>query len=263
MPYAIAAVVIFIFLYLILFKQIIIFEYQKALFYHDGKLVKILEPGRHVYFRIGKTVTRVDMRVVNVTLPGQEIMSADNIGLKIGLVASYKLVDPDLAINKTADFQNTLYLFLQLNLRDVVGSLPIDELLAKRLEIGQLLMERSVEGARNLGVELLSVNIKDIMFPGDLKNIFAQVVNARHEGLAALERARGESAAIRNLANAAREFESNPYLLQLRLLHAIEKNPKSTIILAPTEEGWMGRILPEQVGKKPEKKNDQENNPPH
>lgn len=254
MPYVILAVAVLILVYMFSFRQMIILEYQKALFYSDGKFIKILEPGKHVYFRFGKTITRVDMRVVNVSLAGQEIMSADNIGLKIGLVASYKLVDLDLAVNKTLDYQNTLYLLLQINLRDVVGSLPIDELLAKRQEIGQILMDRSVEGASKLGVELISVHIKDIMFPGELKNIFAQVVNARHEGLAALERARGESAAIRNLANAAREFEHNPYLLQLRLLHTIEKNPKSTIILAPSEEGWLGRILPEQAAIKPDKK---------
>src|SRR4030067_2173938 len=99
-----------------------------------------------------------------------------------------------------------------------------------------MLLGSSKDKASELGVELLAVNIKDIMFPGELKNIYAQVVNARNEGLAALERARGESAALRNLANAAKLMENNPALFQLRLLQAVGSNSGNTIILSPSFE---------------------------
>jgi regulator of protease activity HflC (stomatin/prohibitin superfamily) len=175
------------------------------------------------------------MRAQHVTIPGQEVLSADNVSIRISLAAGYKISDPYLAVNQVANYQEALYLLLQLNLRDVVGELPVEELLAKRNEISKKLFERSAEKASQIGLELQLVSIKDIMFPGELKNIFAQVVNAQKEGLAALERARGESAALRNLANAAKLLDENPNLWQLRLLKGLENSSGNTVVIMPSE----------------------------
>ena len=180
---------------LLSFQRCTIFEYQRGLLYRRGKFVAVLQPGEHLLFRPTHTVTRIDVRTINMTIPGQEVLSVDNVGLKISLAASYRVSDPYLAVNKVFNYQETLYLLLQLNLREIVGSLAVDDILVKREEIGKQLYEKSKEQAVDIGLELLFVNIKDMMFPGELKNIFAQVVNARKEGLAALERARGESPA--------------------------------------------------------------------
>lgn len=212
-------------------RTVVVFEHERGLLYKNGKFASVLEPGRHTYFVWTSLVRKIDVRAQHITLPGQEVLSADNIGMKISLVTSYKVVDPYLAMNQVANYGEALYLTLQVNLRDVVGSLPVDDLLAKREEIGKAVFERSVQKATELGVELSMVNVRDIMFPGDLKNIFAQVVNARKEGLAALERARGESAALRNLANAARLLDGNPNLRQLRLLQTLENKSGNTIVL--------------------------------
>lgn len=92
-------------------------------------------------------------------------------------------------------------------------------------------MELVKAKAADFGLRLITVSVKDIMFPGKLKEIFAQVVTARKEGLAALEKARGETAALRSLANAARMLEGNPNLLQLRLLQAVGESSGSTLVL--------------------------------
>lgn len=92
-------------------------------------------------------------------------------------------------------------------------------------------MEKTQAKASELGMKLISVNLKDIMFPGKLKDMFAQIVNARKEGLAALEKARGESAAMRNLANTARLLENNPSLMQLRIIQAFGESKGNTFIL--------------------------------
>ncbi|MBN2311251.1 MAG: hypothetical protein JXR94_19895, partial [Candidatus Hydrogenedentes bacterium] len=97
-----------------------------------------------------------------------------------------------------------------------------------------------------LGLRLISVDLKDIMFPGKLKEMFAQVVSARKEGLAALERARGETAALRNLANAAKMIENNPNLMQLRLLQALGEASGNTLVL-----GMSPQAAPVPVSKKP------------
>jgi regulator of protease activity HflC (stomatin/prohibitin superfamily) len=209
----------------------VIQEHQRGLLYRRGKFTRILEPGEHWYFRPGHTYTRVDIRIQNATIPGQEVLSADNVSLRVSLAVSYRVADPHLAVNRVVSYHEAIYLLVQLNLRDLVGALPIEELLAKRAEIGKTLFETSKEKAAQIGLELLSANIKDIMFPGDLKNIFAQVVNARHEGLAALERARGESAALRNLANAAKLLENNPELSRLRFLQLLENKGGNTVVV--------------------------------
>jgi len=227
----------------LLIRRSTIFEYQRGLLYNRGKFTTLLEPGAHLYFSPFQTLRIVDTRIFNVTIAGQEVLSADNVGIKISLAASYRISDPYLAINKVINYQEGLYLLLQMSLRDVIGSLAIDDLLAKRQEIGQLLQEKSTGKSAEMGIELLFVNVKDIMFPGELKNIFAQVVNARKEGMAALERARGESAALRNLANAASLLDNHPNLMQLRLIQSLEKNSGNTVVIMPPESNGAGKLL--------------------
>ena len=140
-------------------------------------------------------------------------------------------MDLNTAINKTQSYQDALYLELQLALREIVGSTEIDSILKSRNEFSAKLVELTQQQVQDLGLQLNSVNIKDIMFPGKLKEIFTQVVNARQEGLAALERARGETAALRALANAAKMIESNPNLLQLRQLQTLSEASGNTLIL--------------------------------
>ena len=217
--------------YLTLARKTTIFEYQRGLLYRDGKFITVLAPGKHTFFSAGTTVQVIDMREQFVTLPGQEVLTSDNISLKVTLAAAFKVTDPYLAFNQTASYLQALYLILQLNLRNAIGGMEVDNLLAKREEIGKFVSEKSAPKAKELGLELSLVNIRDIMFPGELKTIFAQIVNARKEGLAALERARGENAALRSLANAARLLDGNPNLQQLRLLQTLENKSGNTVVL--------------------------------
>jgi hypothetical protein len=116
-------------------------------------------------------------------------------------------------------------------LRELVGGEEIDALLEQRVELGRRLLAATAPRVKEFGLELRALEIKDIMFPGPLKRTFARAVEARKEGLAAIERARGESAALRNLANAARVVEGNPALLHLRLLQEIGTASGHTIVL--------------------------------
>ena len=232
-PFVIVVIVTFL---LVLYRRVTVYDYESGLLYSQGKFQRILSPGSHGYWRGLQKVLKLDMRTRFITLPGQEVLTADNISLKVTLVASFKIGDPHQTIMEAVNYQEALYLSLQINLRDIVGGMNIDDLLAKRAEIGGELFTRSLEQAKALGLVLNLVNIKDVMFPGDLKEIFAQVVNARKEGLAALERARGESAALRNLANAAKLLHNNPELAQLRMFQVMENNAGSMVVWMPGAE---------------------------
>jgi regulator of protease activity HflC (stomatin/prohibitin superfamily) len=217
-------------------RRMVIFEYERGVMFHNGKFQHILTPGVYWLLQHFDVVQKVDIRTKFITIPGQEVLSADNINVKVSIAASFRLDDPLKALTTTSNYSESLYLILQLGLRDLFATSPIEELLTKRSELSKRLFETSVDKVSDIGLTLLSADIKDFMFPGDLKNIFAQVVNARNEGLAALERARGESAALRSLANAAKMLENNPALLQLRTLQAIESKGGNTVVLSAPQE---------------------------
>jgi regulator of protease activity HflC (stomatin/prohibitin superfamily) len=212
-------------------QSITIFEYERGVHYSHGKFKGILQPGIHRYFKQFSAIHKLDIRPRFVSVVSQELLSSDHIGVKISLAAKFQITDPYRAINSVENYQDALYLELQLALRQIVGSLKIDDLLEQRQEVGTQLLELARSNIEPLGLQVLSVSIKDLMFPGELKKIFAQVIKAQKEGLAALEKARGESAALRNLANAARMIENNPALLQLRLLQAIGETSGNTVVL--------------------------------
>jgi regulator of protease activity HflC (stomatin/prohibitin superfamily) len=221
----------------LLFERVRVFEFERALKYRRGRFVRVLGPGQHWVLRPTTTVTKLDVRPRFVSVPGQEVLSSDGVGLRVSLAGEYEITDPARAINDVENFQEALYLTLQLALRQIIGETPIDDLLEKRGALGDRLLELTQGPAEELGLTVRRVELKDIMFPGALKKTFAQVVNARKEGLAALERARGETAALRNLANAARMLEANPSLLQLRLLQQIGESGGNTIVLGLPSAG--------------------------
>ncbi|MBN2086373.1 MAG: slipin family protein [Anaerolineales bacterium] len=231
----VSSLVILLILFL-LFHVTTVLEYQRGLLYRGGKFRKALPPGRHWIFRPWESVTKIDVREEIVTIPGQEVLTADNVSVKASLALRFRVEDPALAVNRMAHFRDALYLAAQIAARNIVGSLPVEELLAKRMEIGKRLLEDCRPAAKEMGIDLIAADIKDVMFPGELKNIFAQVVHARKEGQAALERARGETAALRNLANAARLLDENPGLRNLRLFQVLEKNSGNTIVYVSPED---------------------------
>jgi len=230
----------------LLFKSETVFEYQRGLLYRDGKFRRILPPGRHWLFRAWESVNKVDIREVTVTIPGQEVLTSDNVSVKASLALRFRVEDPALAVNRMASYRDALYLAAQVAARDIVGSMEVEELLAKRMEIGKRLLDNCRPAAQAMGIDLIAADIKDVMFPGELKNIFAQVVNARKEGQAALERARGESAALRNLANAARLLDENPNLRHLRLFQVLEKNSGNTIVYVSPDDISRINKIPKQ-----------------
>jgi len=212
-------------------RRITVYEFERGLKYIRGKFRVVLPPGQYWYWPWFTAVRKLDVRPRFASITGQEVLSSDGVTLKVSLAANYEIEKPDVAINQVQDFQEAMHLQLQLALRQIIGSVDIDSLLATRDEMSKRLAEMTEVKARELGLRLISVGLKDIMFPGKLKEVFAQVVSARKEGLAALEKARGETAALRNLANAAKMIESNPGLMQLRMLQTFGGSSGNTLVL--------------------------------
>jgi len=207
-------------LYLISRYSIIVYEFERGLKYRKGKFVGVLNAGRYCIFSRSTTVNKIDVRPKFISVSGQEVLSSDSVTLKVSVTARYEIIDPNIAVNKIENYTEAFYAIVQLAIRDIIGSMKIDEILEQRVALNQKLMELTVSKAEELGIKIQLIGIKDIMFPGELKKIFAKVVEAQKEGLAALERARGETAALRNLANVSKVLEDNPALIQLRALQS-------------------------------------------
>jgi regulator of protease activity HflC (stomatin/prohibitin superfamily) len=206
-------------------------DYERGLHYRRGRFSGLVDPGTHLVVRPFSEVRLLDSRPTFLTVEGQEVLTSDGVALKVSLAARYVVGDPVAAVTGDQRFLQALYLELQLALRDVLATRTVDEILANRPSIGPAVLERSASSLARIGVELLSVEVRDLMVPGELKRIFAGVVAARKDGEAALERVRAETAALRNLANAGRLVEENPGLLQLRMLQQIGASTGNTVML--------------------------------
>jgi len=212
-------------------RRTTILEYERGLLYDGGRFHSALAPGQYWIWSPTRSVTKVDVRQRISTVAGQEVLTADGIAVKVSLVAQYHIADPALAINAQTSYESALHTELQLAIRRLVSAEPIEALLEKRPQLGALLTEQVREPAKQLGLELAQADVRDLTLPGELKKLFAQVTKARQEGLAALERARGETAALRNLANAARLVHDNPALMQLRVLQVLGEQSGNTVVL--------------------------------
>ncbi len=212
-------------------RRVVIYEYQRGLKYRKGRFLGILGGGQYWTFPPTTSIVPIDVRPMLVTIPGQEVISADGVTLKISLAAEFEVADPAVAINKNANYHQAFYLVLQMAVRQLIGGEKVDGIIEQRASLSERIAELTRDKVAGLGLRLLSAEVKDVMLPGELRRTFAQVVKAQKEGQAALERARGETAALRSLANAAKMAEDNPNLLQLRALQMMADSTGNTIML--------------------------------
>jgi regulator of protease activity HflC (stomatin/prohibitin superfamily) len=207
-----------------------IHDYERGLRYANGRFTGLLDAGTHVYLRPTTEVRVVDARPGSMAIGGQEVLTSDGVAAKVSLVVRSVVGDPVAMLTGDRDANTTLYLAVQLGLREVVARRTIEEVLASRTTIGPEVAELVAGRMAGLGIEVLGVDVRDVMVPSELKRAFAAVVAARREGAASLERARGETAALRSLANAGRLVADNPGLLSLRVVQELSGGGNTVMI---------------------------------
>src|SRR5688572_19209828 len=212
--------------------EFIINDGVAGLLSHEGKLVETLAAGRHVRWGKHFRVALVDTRKTLLQVAGQEVLSADNVGVKLSIVLTTQIVDAAKGVQAADNHVAHIYSATQTAVRSVVAGVTKEALLTQRVAIGAQLREFIAPQAETVGVQVHAVEVRDVMLPGELRKAFGEVLKAKQEGQAALERARGESAALRNLANAARLIEGQPALATLRFLQTLEaSNAGQTVVM--------------------------------
>ena len=191
----------------------------------DGELVKTLKPGLYAYWKFNRTVKveQVDTRLQTQEVSGQEILTKDKVSLRVNLSAAYQVRDPVLARARLADFAGYLYRELQFAARQAIGTRTLDALLGNKGELDTVLYHSVRDKAAAYGIEVQSVGLKDVILPGEMKDILNQVVQAEKAAQANIIKRREETAATRSLLNTARLMEENPILVRLKELEMLEK----------------------------------------
>lgn len=219
-------------------RHVLIREYEAALLYENGRYFRTLHAGRHRLVSLPwlhQEIVCVDMRRQPLLLSGQEMLTADAISVRLNLAAEYRVTDAEAAIHRVSNYQTALYTTLQLLLRDEVQARTLEALLADRAALAAALLERGRMDAASLGLELVTVGIRDIILPGDVKRMLSQEVEALRTGRAALVAAREEVAATRARANTAQLLQNSPVLLRLREIESlaqIASGHGNTVVLA-------------------------------
>jgi regulator of protease activity HflC (stomatin/prohibitin superfamily) len=218
-------------------ERVVLYEYQRGVLYRRGRRIRTLPAGVYWLVRGVSSVATVDVRSRVAVVAGQEILSADNVPLRMSVTLRYRVAEPATAIEAATSFAEALHAETQLVLRDLVATLTAEELLPQRQRLAEGLQAGVAPRATALGLTLEDVGVRDVTFPAPLKQLFAQVVEARQAAQAALEKARGETAVLRHLANTARLMENNPALVTLRTLDAAASG-RGTIVLGMPTALW-------------------------
>lgn len=200
-------------------------SYEKALLFVDGKYVKVLEPGVYYWWKnsIAIHVAKVDVRQQQMEINGQEILTRDKAALRINAWAQYKVVNIEKAVLENKEYEKQLYVSFQLALREYISGFSFDELLEKKENMVPFILQRVKEKAEALGIEVIGFGIRDIILPGDVKEIMNQVLIAEKKAQANIIMRREETASTRSLLNTAKLMEENAMLWKLKEMEYVEK----------------------------------------
>ncbi|WP_028775401.1 slipin family protein [Shimazuella kribbensis] len=201
-----------------------VMSHEQGILYYDNVVQKILEPGRYFFWKspVQVTVQKIDLRQQQVDMTGQEIMTEDKISMRLNFVCHYKVTDP-LKVIQIKSFEEQIYIVLQLILREYVGALKLDDLLLKKQEVGNYVLQKLKEKNSDFGVEFLFAGVKDVILPGDIKEILNTVLIAEKRAQANVITRREETASTRSLLNTAKLMEENQTLYRLKELEFLEK----------------------------------------
>jgi len=200
-------------------------SYEKSLLFVDGKYQRILESGIYFWWKnsIAVIVTKVDARQQQLEINGQEILTRDKAALRINAWAQYKVADIEKALLQNAAYDKQLYVSFQLALREYIAGYSFDELLEKKDGITPFVQQQVAAKAEALGVEVNGFGIRDIILPGDVKEIMNQVLIAEKKAQANTIMRREETASTRSLLNTAKLMEENAMLWKLKEMEYVEK----------------------------------------
>ena len=243
--------IIVLWIILISIKQID--EYQRGILFVFGKFSKILKPGWHLILPIINRVVKVDIRTKTVDVPEQEAITKDNVSIRINAVLYYKIFDASKAVISVENYNYAVSQLAQTTMRNVVGSVTLDELLSERDKLSSQICKIVDEATDPWGIKVENVELKDISLPEELKRVISRVAEAEREKQAVITKSQGEVEASENLARAAEVMGNTPGALHLRTLatlNDLSSDQSNTVIFALPVEALEAMKGLSNIGKK-------------
>lgn len=198
-------------------------EYERGVIFRLGKLLQAKGPGLILLIPIVDRIVKVDLRVVTINVPQQEMMTRDNVPVTVDAVVYFRVLDPEAAIIKVENFLKATSLIAQTTLRSVIGQAELDELLSQREKINQRLQEIIDRQTEPWGIKVTAVEVKDVMLPDTMKRAMANQAETERERRAKIINAEGEFQAAEKLVQAAAMISGQPIALQLRYLQTMKE----------------------------------------
>jgi regulator of protease activity HflC (stomatin/prohibitin superfamily) len=214
-------------------------EYERAVIFRLGRLVGAKGPG--LFFRLpflDKFIV-VDLRVITSDVPKQRVITRDNVTVDVDAVVYYRVLDPSKAIVRVMDYADATNLLAQTTLRDTLGQVELDELLAKRDELNKKIQSIIDQATETWGIKVTAVLIRDVTIPLEMQRAIAKQAEAEREKRARVIVADGELQASKTLYEAAKKFQDNPIALRIRELQTLTDiaKEKNMVIVTPTQVG--------------------------
>lgn len=210
-------------------------EYERGIKFTCGKFDKIMEPGWRLVLPIFQFYKKIDIRTKVIDVPEQEVITKDNVSVKINAVIYYNIFDAAKALLAVENFHYAVSQLAQTTMRNIAGSVTLDELLTDREQISVNICKIVDEATDGWGIKVQNVELKDVALPGEMKRVIARVAEAEREKQAVITKAAGELEASKNLAEAASILSNAPGALHLRTLSTINdisSDQSNTIIFA-------------------------------
>ncbi len=210
-------------------------EYERGVKFQFGKFISVMEPGWRIVIPVIQAYQKVDIRIKAVDVPDQDAITKDNVSVNVNAVLYYKVSNAESAIIKVEYFDYAVSQLAQTTMRDVVGEVTLDELLTNRDEISQRIQEIVDKATDPWGIKIVSVDLKHIELPEDMKRVIAKQAEAEREKRAVIIKAEGEVIAADNMSKAANILASANGALHLRTLQSINdlsSDQSNTVIFA-------------------------------
>ena len=229
----VGVIVLIVFFLIVSVKQIN--EYERGVKFTLGKFSKIMNPGWNIVLPIFQSFKKVDIRTKAVDVPEQEAITKDNVSIKINAVLYYEIFDASKSILAVENFNYAVSQLAQTTMRNIVGTVSLDELLTEREKISEEICAIVDDATDPWGIKVANVELKDISLPEEMKRVIAKIAEAEREKQAVITKAAGEVEASKNLAEAAETMAKAPGALHLRTLSTINdlsSDQSNTIIFA-------------------------------
>ncbi|MBQ8836182.1 MAG: slipin family protein [Clostridia bacterium] len=207
------------------YKKVEVAEYEKARLYFDKKFVRLLDSGTYYFWSntVAVDIGKVDTRLTKLDITGQELLSADKVSLRINFVCNYRITDYVKCLTEIDNFVEQIHIAAQLALREYVGKKKLDEILENKEEMSEYVAARLKEKEDSLFVEISDAGVKDIILPGEIRDIMNTVLVAEKRAQANVITRREEVASTRSLLNTAKLMDENQTLYKLKELEYIER----------------------------------------